>query len=190
MLDQQKKRNQKPEIPDPVYDERLFPRRCRRVFREPESDQQIRRQSHALPPDKHHQIVVGQHQRQHEKHEQVQIAEKSIVAGVVPHVAHRVDVNQESDSRHHQQHHQRKLIEIESEIRAETPRANPVRQILMVGKRQRRKPQRNPQRHCESRPAKEQRDSRHSLARRLLAQKAVDRSPRQRQNRDQPKIEG
>ena len=59
---------------------------------EPESDQQIRRQAHAFPADKHQQVVAGQNQRQHEEHEQVQVAEEAVEAAFLPHVADRIDV--------------------------------------------------------------------------------------------------
>ena len=164
MLDDQKQRDQKSEVADAVDDERFLARRRRRIFREPESDQQIRRQAHALPADEHHQVVVGQHQRQHEEHEQVQVGEEAVVAGVVPHVADGVDVDQKSDSGDDQQHDQRKLIEIESEVGAEAAGANPVREEFLVGKRQRREAQRDPQRHGKRRAAKEKRDRGHRLA--------------------------
>ena len=135
MFYQQEQCDQKSEIANAIDDERLLARRCRRIFREPEPDQQIRRQPHPLPANEHLQVITGQHQRQHEKHEQVQIAEEAVVAGIVPHVADRVDVNEESDASDHQQHDQRKLIEIKSKIRTEAGDADPVREELMIGKR-------------------------------------------------------
>ena len=71
MSNHEKQRDQKPEIADAVDDERLFARRCGRILGEPESDQQIGRKAHAFPADKHQQVVAGQHQRQHEEHEQI-----------------------------------------------------------------------------------------------------------------------
>src|ERR1700733_1610824 len=134
MLDQQKQCDEESEITNAIYNERLFAcRRCR-ILGEPEADQQIRRQTHAFPANEHHQVVVSQHQRQHEKHEQIEIAEKPVVAGIVPHVADRINVNQKSNSTHYQQHDERELIKIEGKVNGETSRANPVRQTLVVGK--------------------------------------------------------
>ena len=135
MLDQQKQRNQKSKISDAVHNESFFSRRGRRIFREPESNQQIRRQPHALPPDEHLQVVARQHQRQHEKHEQVQIAEVPVIARIVVHVANGVNVNQKSHAGDHQQHHQRKLIKIKPEISREAPRSYPVSEPFLIRKR-------------------------------------------------------
>src|ERR1700733_11474085 len=134
MLDQQKQCDEKSKVANAIYNERLFTRRRRRILREPEPDQQIRRQTHAFPANEHHQVIVSQHQGQHEKHEQIEIAEKPVVAGIVPHVADGVNVNQKSNSTHYQQHYERELIKIEGKVNGETSSANPVRQILVVGK--------------------------------------------------------
>ncbi len=123
MLDQQKQGDQKSEVANPVDDEGFLPGRRRRIFREPEADQQVGRQPHAFPPDEHLQVVARQHQREHEKHEQVEVGEEAIEAAFLPHVAHRIDVNQEADPGHDQQHHQCELIEIELEICQEDVRS-------------------------------------------------------------------
>ncbi len=89
----------------------FLPAAAAESFGEPKSDQQIRRQAHALPADEHQQVVAGQNQRQHEKHEQIQVAEEAVVAALFPHVADGINVNEKSDAGHHQQHDQRKLVE-------------------------------------------------------------------------------
>ena len=154
MLDDEEDADEKSEIADAVDDESFFAGRRRRVFGEPEANQQIRRQAHALPPDEHHQIVVGQHQRQHEKHEQVEVGEEAIVAGIVPHVPDGVDVNQKADAGHDQQHDERKLIDVEGKIDNERTGANPMRQIEYVRCRRRREARRNPQRQCKGQTGK------------------------------------
>ena len=107
MLDQQKECNKESEVADAVDDECFLTCRCGRVFREPESDQQVRREAHALPANKHHQVVVGEDQHQHEEHEQVQVTEEAVEPVVLPHVADRIDVDEESDTGDDQQHHKR-----------------------------------------------------------------------------------
>src|SRR5207253_1396978 len=52
MPDHQEKRNQESKVTDPINDECFLAGRCRRVFCEPEADQQIRRQPHALPAER------------------------------------------------------------------------------------------------------------------------------------------
>src|SRR5271157_1091370 len=90
-----------------------------RMAQEVEADQQVRAQAHAFPADEHHRVVVGQHQRQHGKHEQVEIAEEAVIAAFVPHVADRVNVDQHAHAGHKQQPDGRKRIEYETGIDAE-----------------------------------------------------------------------
>ena len=107
VLDHQEKRNQESKIANPIDDECFLTGRRRRVFCEPEADQQVRRQAHALPADEHDQIVLRQHQRQHEEHEQVHVRHEAVVTVVFPHVADRVDVNEEADAGDYEQHDER-----------------------------------------------------------------------------------
>ncbi len=109
-----------------------------------ESDQQVRRQAHTLPPDKHQQEVLRQHQHRHEEHEEVEIREEAPVALFIRHVADRIDVNQKSNARHHAQHHQRQLIEREGKVSRERRSLDPrARQLLNIGKRRLADVQRN-----------------------------------------------
>ena len=125
MLDQQKQRDQESEVADAVDDEGFLSCGGGRVLYEEEADQQIRRQADALPADEHQQVVAGQDQRQHEKHEQVQVGEEAVEAAFLPHVADGINVNQETNAGDDQQHDQRKLVEIEGEVDLEIPSAQP-----------------------------------------------------------------
>ena len=108
-------------VADARDDERFFARVGRRFLQEPEADQQVAAQAHAFPSDEHHDQVRGQHQRQHEEHEQIQVAEEAVVAAFVRHVAGRIDVDQHADEGNHQQHHHGKLVHLQREIHAERP---------------------------------------------------------------------
>ena len=110
MLDHQEEGNQKTEIANSVCDEGLHASSGSGVFQEVEADQKIRCQTHALPPNKHDQVVVGQDQHEHEKHEQIQIGEEAPEAVILPHVADRINVDEEADTGYHHQHDERKLI--------------------------------------------------------------------------------
>ena len=66
-----------------VDPEGLLARVGRRFLQEPEADQQVAAQAHAFPADEHHDQVRGQHQRQHEEHEEIQVAEEAAVAAFV-----------------------------------------------------------------------------------------------------------
>ena len=71
VLNQQEQGNEETEIADAVGDERFFPGVRRRIAQKEEANQQIGSEAHALPADEHEQVVVRQHQREHEEHEQV-----------------------------------------------------------------------------------------------------------------------
>src|SRR5207249_8400126 len=86
VLDQEKECDQESEIANAIDDKCLLTGRSCRILGEPESDQQVRSKSHALPAYKHQQIIAGQHQREHKKHEQVQIGEETIETALLPHV--------------------------------------------------------------------------------------------------------
>jgi hypothetical protein len=87
-----------------------------KLLLEPETDQQVRAQTHTLPADKHHQEVVAQYQQQHRTHKQVQIGEVALVTRILRHVADRVDMDPETNKGHHKQHHRRQRVEEEAEL--------------------------------------------------------------------------
>ena len=91
-------RDGKADVADAVDDERLLGRGGRRRLVLPEPDQQVRRQADAFPADVEAQVVVGEHQQQHRREEQVQIREKPTAVRVFGHVADRVDVDQRADA--------------------------------------------------------------------------------------------
>ena len=96
-------------IANAVDDERLFaavgvPAIHIVALVEPEADEQIGRQAHALPADEHPDKVVAHHQDQHGQDEEVQVEEEALIARLVCHVADGVDVDQRTDAGHHQGH--------------------------------------------------------------------------------------
>ena len=94
----QRQRQREADVTDAVDDERLLGGgRGRRLVR-PEPDQQVRRQADALPADVEAEVVVGEHQQEHRRDEQVQVGEESPALGIVGHVADGVDVDQRADA--------------------------------------------------------------------------------------------
>ena len=83
---------------------------------EVETDQQIRAEPYALPPDEHHQVVVAEDERQHGEHEEVQVAEEPVVPALVRHVADGIDVDQHSDAGDEEQPDAGERIEEEAGI--------------------------------------------------------------------------
>ena len=113
----------KAEVANAVDDERLVAGVGGDLLIEVEADQQVAAQAHSFPADEEQQIVARQHQRQHEEHEQVQVAHEPVKTLVLPHISDGIDMNQEANASYHEQHHQRKLIEIKIEINAKRARA-------------------------------------------------------------------
>jgi hypothetical protein len=68
------------------------------------TDQNVRTDSDQLPADKHHDEVVREHDPEHRKHEQGKPAEVARTPLVIPHVANRINVDQESDTTDYQEH--------------------------------------------------------------------------------------
>ena len=100
----QKHRQRKSEIADAVDDEGFDSGVGGALLEEVEADQKIAAQTHAFPSHKEHQVVRGQNQNQHEKHEQVEVGEEPVVAAFMRHVAGGVNVNQRSDAGHDKEH--------------------------------------------------------------------------------------
>ena len=104
-----------------------------RLLQEPEANQQVAAQAHAFPPDEHHDQVRGQHQREHEEDEKVQVAEEAVVAALVRHVAGGIDVHQRADEGDHQQHDDSELVDLQRETDAEASGGEPGEIILHPG---------------------------------------------------------
>ena len=110
--------DQEPEIPDPVDDERLAPRVGLLLVGEPEPDQQVAAEAHALPADEHRDQVVAEDQGEHRGDEQVQIREVAPIPGILVHVPDGVDVDEESDAGHHQGQRSGQPVERERHVHA------------------------------------------------------------------------
>ena len=115
--EQAEQSDQETPVADPVDDERFLARVARRLLEEVEADQKVRAQAHAFPAHEHQRIVVRQHQREHEEDEEVEVAEEPVVAALVRHVAGGIDMDQESDAGHHQDHEGTERVEQEAEVR-------------------------------------------------------------------------
>ena len=99
MLDHQEHREQEAEVADAV-DNKCFLAgvRCG-VLLVVEADQQVGREADTFPADEEQQEVLGQNQRQHEEHEEVQVGEEAVEPIFVRHVADGVQMNEEAERR-------------------------------------------------------------------------------------------
>ena len=83
------------EIANPIDHERLDRGVIGAAFVIPKADQQIGRDAHPFPADKHLQEVVGGHQRQHGEGEEAQIAEEARAVRVFGHITPAIEVHEE-----------------------------------------------------------------------------------------------
>ena len=122
-------RDDQPQVTDAVGDERLLG--GHRVVEPlvPEPDQQVRRQTDALPADEQQQVAVGQHEREHRRDEQVEVREEPAPVRVVLHVGDRVDVDQRADEGDEQHERQRQRVEPHPRVQVERTGVDPVAQV-------------------------------------------------------------
>src|SRR5689334_1882091 len=125
-LEEQEHAQHEAEVADAVDDESFFARVRGGLFQKVKADEQVAGQADAFPSDKQQNVIGGKHQNQHEEHEQIQVAEEAVVAAFVRHVAGGVDVNEEADPRHDQDHDHGELVHLEIEARAEISRDDPI----------------------------------------------------------------
>ena len=103
------------DVADGVHDEGLARRQHGRVALEPEADEQIGTEANQGPADDQPDEVAGEDEQEHREDEEVHVGEEAREAGILPHVADRVDVDQEADPGDHQDHQGGKGIDIEIE---------------------------------------------------------------------------
>ena len=84
---------QQPKIPNAIHDKCLIRSFIIIMILKPKSNQQVRTQSNALPPDEHQQVVGSHHQQQHKKYKQIKIGEEPAESCVVVHVTNGVHVD-------------------------------------------------------------------------------------------------
>ncbi len=122
---QQQHSDHEAHVADAVYPKRLIARIRGRLLQEPEADQQIAAQAHAFPAHEEQCIVRGQNQRQHEKHEEIEIREEAPVAPVVGHIPGGVEMNQPAHAGDDEQHDHGELVDLQREIGAEVSGVDP-----------------------------------------------------------------
>ena len=90
-------------VADAVHDESFVGGVACRLAVEIETDQQIRAQAYAFPADEHEHVIVGQDEREHGEHEQVEVSKEAVVAAFMRHVAGGINMNQHADAGDKQQ---------------------------------------------------------------------------------------
>jgi hypothetical protein len=156
------------------------------------SGEQVRAQADALPADEHQKQVVGQHERQHHEHEEVQVGEEAVEAAVAAHVPRREEVYEEADERDEAGVDATQAIHREAVVRAEAPDLYPRPEVAedracRLGRQRRPAPvgerdQEGADRRDRHRPARHRADER--LAARLSPDQPADQRAHERREHD------
>ena len=130
-VDEDEKNSQdKGGIADTVDDEGFFAGVSGRVPLEPEPDEKIGAEPDSFPSDKHENEVGGHDQDEHGECKEVQVSEIARVSLVVPHVADRINMDEEADSGDDKGHDRRQGVELEGEVGAEPADLNPGEKVF------------------------------------------------------------
>src|SRR3954464_5479907 len=106
-------------VTNTVHDEGLIGRIARRLAMKIKSNQQIRAQSDALPAHEHQHVIVGEDQREHGEHEQVEIPEETVIPSFMRHVSGGINMYEHPDAGNKQQPDAGERIEQKSCVRLE-----------------------------------------------------------------------
>ena len=106
MDEQQKKADRHSGIADPGHDKRLARGAPIDGVPIPESDQQVTAKSHPFPAKVKKQQIVGKNQDTHRADKEIHVGEKARITVIANHELRRIEVDQETDDGHDQDHYQ------------------------------------------------------------------------------------
>src|SRR5437868_8460504 len=110
------------EIADAIGDESFFSRIGRGIALEPVANEQIGTEADQLPEDEQHNEIVREHDAQHREHEERKGGEITRFAGIIPHVAERINMDQTADAGDKHKHGFAQLIESKGDWNAQYSR--------------------------------------------------------------------
>ena len=117
-------------VTDSIGDECLLGGWRGLIFVEIKPNQQVGAQADTFPTDKHQEEVVGEHQREHREHEQIQVCKEPVVTAIAMHVTGGKNVNQQTDESDKQRINATEPIHGQTEVRAKTSDLNPCPQVI------------------------------------------------------------
>ena len=181
----------KPKSPTRLVMKAFLPALAAESLQEEEADEQVGGETDALPADEHEQVVVGQHQGQHEEHEEVEVGEEAVVAALVLHVSHGIDVDEEADAGDDQHHDHREMVEVDAEVDGERRRRESrCRRVLEGVGAGVHQVQALPAGDEERRRGKEERDGGDGGLGEALAEESVDQPASQRAGSESARVAG
>ena len=126
----QREADRERQIGDAVDDERLDRGGAGGRAVIPVADQQVGAQADTFPAEEQLRQIVGGHQHQHREGEQRQIGEEPVArAGLVRHVADRIDMDQHRDERHHRHHDRRQRVVAQCPVDVEPAGLDPGAEV-------------------------------------------------------------
>src|ERR1700686_623084 len=97
-----------------------------------ETDQQVRAQPDTFPSNEHQHVVVGEDQREHGKHEEVEVTEEAVVPAFMRHVASGINMDQHADARDEEQPDAGEWVEKKSGVSLKGSLCAVVRDVRQV----------------------------------------------------------
>src|SRR6266513_1352968 len=172
------------DVADGVHDEGLARRQHGRAALEPETDQQVGTEADHGPADDQPDEVAGEDEQQHREDEEVHVGEEARDAGILPHVADRVDMDEEADPGDHQDHQGGQRIDIEVEGNVEVA-ALPPGEVGLVELLAAQHLRQDHQGEDEGQSDAARADPSDYPAGQQPAEQGVDEKPRERRQKDQ-----
>ena len=117
-----KNANHETEIANATSDESFFGGIGRGIALEPMTDKQIGTEADQFPEDEQHHEVVREYDAQHREHEEGKGSEITRFAGIIPHVAEGINMDQTADAGDKHKHGFAQLIESKGDWNAQYSR--------------------------------------------------------------------
>ncbi len=117
---------QEAEVTNAVDDEGLHGGSIGRRLLEPETDQEIRGQTHAFPAEEHLDQIVRRDQHEHGEGEERQIGEEARTMRIVVHISNGIDMHESRYRVHHNEHDAGERIDAQSPVEGKRARGYPV----------------------------------------------------------------
>ena len=91
----------------------------------PETDQQVRDQTHGFPAKEQLQEVIAHDEHQHGEGEERDVGEEAVIAFVILHIADGIDMHHQRDEGDDAHHHRRQAVNQEADFHFDRPDCHP-----------------------------------------------------------------
>ena len=108
---------QEEDVPDPRHEERLLGRARRARLLVVEADQEVGADPDQLPEEEELEQVIGEDESGHRRQEERELRVVAREAVIVVHVIDRVEQDEETDDRHHEEHQRRDRVHEDPDVK-------------------------------------------------------------------------